>query len=399
VKILRLFLILVLCVPISSAQTVFTKPSDAYAFARQPKTEWEEVLREGREPATPTLPGDIVEQRGKTLCPLFSLESVSGEELYWLAKLCELDHPKALLALERYLEGIKLEHGPAARLLLAVLHVRSRGSWEAAWGTLRTVLEQDPIEPYGEIDIAIEEEAKKDPAKALAWSQERYAILLHRRQTEKPGPAAVATTCLLTAGSELVHLYYLAGKNAQAEKLLDEMNRFVKSGPEEAKGWGAEDLHWANLEMHPAPEITVLKAMGGKPDSAVIDPARVAVISFFFLGCAPCMSELSELNKLQKRYGKEKLRVTAVTTYKMNSYLTPSTHSNIEVSLEKAHAENWPRISVVLTSEETLARYGVGGFPAVAIVDKEGRVRYISRDINFEDDDSLGLLIHRLVEE
>ena len=49
--------------------------------------------------------------------------------------------------------------------------------------------------------------------------------------------------------------------------------------------------------------------------------------------------------------------------------------------------------------DETLASYGVNGFPAVAIVDKMGRVRYMGREIDFEDDDTTGQLIHRLVEE
>jgi len=54
---------------------------------------------------------------------------------------------------------------------------------------------------------------------------------------------------------------------------------------------------------------------------------------------------------------------------------------------------------VAITSDETLTSYGVYGFPVVAIVDKIGRVRYIGREINFEDDDSLGVLIRKLIEE
>jgi len=59
----------------------FTKPSEAYQFARQPLTEWEAALRAHKQPATKTLPGNIVEERGKALCPRFSLDTVSGEEL------------------------------------------------------------------------------------------------------------------------------------------------------------------------------------------------------------------------------------------------------------------------------------------------------------------------------
>jgi hypothetical protein len=77
----------------------------------------------------------------------------------------------------------------------------------------------------------------------------------------------------------------------------------------------------------------------------------------------------------------------------------PPTHSNIETSVEQTRAERAPGVTVVMTTDETLASYGVNGVPVVAIVDKTGRVRYIGRDINFEDDDTMGRLIHRLAEE
>jgi hypothetical protein len=111
------------------------------------------------------------------------------------------------------------------------------------------------------------------------------------------------------------------------------------------------------------------------------------------------VSELPHLNELQKRYGTKKLLVTDVTTYKANSYLSPSTDSNIETSLEKARLENAPDIGFVITSDETLATYGIHRFPTVAIVDKLGRLRYVGREINFDDDDSMGALIHTLIEE
>jgi hypothetical protein len=79
---------------------------------------------------------------------------VSGEELYWLAKLCEQNHEKALLAAERYIAGGELAHGPDARLLLATLQMRTTGGWEAAWGTIVTILQKDPIEPVqAQIDV------------------------------------------------------------------------------------------------------------------------------------------------------------------------------------------------------------------------------------------------------
>ena len=91
--------------------------------------------------------------------------------------------------------------------------------------------------------------------------------------------------------------------------------------------------------------------------------------------------------------------VTALTTYKSNSYLNPPTHSNIETPVERTRAETAPSVAFVMTTDETLASYDVNGFPVVAIVDKMGRVRYMGREIDFEDDEPIGQLIHRIVEE
>jgi thiol-disulfide isomerase/thioredoxin len=401
VKTLRSLWLLLLFGQFLFAQSTFTKPSEAYEFARRPLTEWEAALHAHEQPATRLAPNREVWHRFKAFCPSFTLESVSGEELYWLAKLCEQDHAKALLAVERYLSGgNEVAHGPDARLLLATLQMRTTGSWEAAWGTIQTILRDDPIQPVeSQIDGVIDDEADTDPQEALEWSKERYALLLDRSPAEKPGVPPVSAGCVLSAGSDLVHRYYMAGQTGQAVKLLDEMNRFANSRPDAAMGWGLEDLHWANLEMQPAPPLTVLKMLGRNPLSDLIQPGRVEMISFFFLGCSPCIQELPDLNALQKRYGRKKLLVTDVTTYKVNWYPTSFTDSQIEGSLEKVRLEKAPRIGVVITSDETLAIYGIHGFPVVALVDKLGRLRYFGRDLNFKENDSVGRLIQTLIEE
>ena len=389
------------------AQSTFTKPSEAYEFAQRPMTEWMAAIHSGKEPATRTAPRGLVRQRSSELCPSFPLESVSGEELYWLAKLCEQDQQKSLLAVARYLAGGELAHRAEARLLLAMCQLRVTGNWESAWGTFRTMLQEDPIPPAQpmpdiaiSLDAAIDDEARTNPKKALEWSKERYALLVERTHNGKPDVPRVSYSYVLSAGSDLVHRLYLTGEAEQAVKILDEMNNFVQSHPNEAMGsWGAEDLHWANLEMHPAPMITVLKVLGNSPNFDLIQKGRVEIISFFFLGCAPCMDELPHLNDLQKRYGNKKLLVTDVTTYTANSYLTPPTHSNIEVSLEKARLENAREISFVIASEETLKSYDVNAFPVVVVVDKLGRVRYVGRVKDFDDDDSAGVVIHKVMEE
>jgi hypothetical protein len=217
-KTLRPLWLLLLCGQFSSAQTTFTKPSEAYEFASRPVTEWEAALHAHKTPATRIRPDDIVGQRSKALCPSFSAESESGEELYWLAKLCDEDNDKATKAVERYLAGTDLAHGPDARLLLAALQMRKNRNWEDAWGTIRTILEKDSMEGavQGQINVAIDDEGMTNPKTALEWSKERYEILFNRIQLEKPDLPPVSTSSVLIAGSDLVHRFYLAGETEQA---------------------------------------------------------------------------------------------------------------------------------------------------------------------------------------
>jgi thiol-disulfide isomerase/thioredoxin len=400
VNTLRLIWLVLLLASAAFAQTTFTKPSEAYASAHRALAEWDEALRERKPlPAVPPSRAEFI-QRATKLCAAFQVENFSGEELYWLAKLCEGDHAKALVAVERYLAGSNLAHAPDARLVLAVQQMRTADNWEASWGTIRTILHEDPIEPvWSQLDVAIDNESDSSEEKALEWSKERYEILRGRSATEKPGVPPVHSGWVMSAGADLVHRYYLAGDIREAVQALGELNGFAKSHPEAENTWGGEDLHWANMEMQPAPAISVLKKLGGNSSADLIQQGRVEVVSFFFLGCAPCVDEMPHLNNLQKRYGKKGLLAVDVTSYKMNSYLTPSSHSNIEAELEKARLEKAPDIDFVISSEETLASYGVHGFPVVFFVDKKGRVRFAGRIKDFPEDDSTGRLLRKLIEE
>ena len=54
---------------------------------------------------------------------------------------------------------------------------------------------------------------------------------------------------------------------------------------------------------------------------------------------------------------------------------------------------------MVITSDETPESYSISSFPTVVVVDKQGRVRSVSHEMSFEDQDTVGELIRRLVQE
>lgn len=327
----------------------------------------------------------------------FAVEKQSGEELYYLALLCRdaSDWQRSQIVIEHYLAVPAPPHVAEARLLLAFLY-RMQSQPDKAWQVLHVALEEDPIQSNmcSMVDTLIEDEPNE--AKALDRSAERYSILLKRVDNPKPDAAKVPYQWLVLAGTNLVHLYYLSERNDEAQKVLGQLNHLKEAHPNEVGGWAAEELHWANLEMRPAPSIPIRKLVSQKPISGLIQKGRVEVISFFFLGCAPCLGELPALNDLQKRHDNSKVLVADVTTYKANSF-PQRTQSKIEGALKETRRKKAPAVSMVVTSDETLADYGIHGFPVIAVIDKSGRLRYMGRDISFDEDDPVGHLVAKLV--
>ena len=371
----------------------FSTPSQVYTFARQ---------ADHRHTAGATgesvyaAPSEDARRLAKTWCPVFPVEKQSGEDLYYLSLLCRdaLAWHKAKLAVEHYLEGPAPTHVADARALLASLYTM-QSQPERAWEILRVVLKQDPIQSHlcFMIDSLIEDE--EDETKALDWSRERYSLLLKR--VDDPNPdAKVSYQWVVLAGTNLVHRYYLSKKNDEAERVLEQLKRLKEVHSNEVGPWASEELDWANLEMRAAPSIPIQKLLSHKPVSEVIQKGRVEIISFFFLGCAPCIGELPALNDLQKRHDKSKVLVADVTTYEANSF-PERTQSKIENALNKARRKKAPEVSVVVTSDQALAHYGIHAFPVIAVIDKFGRVRYMGRDMSFEEDDPVGRLVARLV--
>ena len=377
-------------------------PSQAWAYANASVEEWNEALKAGKLPRNRIRPDKEMYRRAGLLCPSFEPDSVSGEELYWLAKLCESgsEFPEALAAAERYLALPDGKHRPDAHLVLATAQVGIARKWDSAWPTFRAILQEDPIESDAEVSIrvAIAEVAEKNEGLALQWSQERYALLLERATNPRPGLTPVSYTWVEMAGADLVHRYFLRGQSDKGTELVAELNRLRDAHPKDVLGWGNDFLNWANMEFKPAPSIPVLKTLGRGASSDIIQKGRVEVVHFFFLRCSPCMTDLRYLTEFQKRY-KSKVLVANVTTY--NAALQPDTppHTTVESALDKTRKKKSPGLTMTVAPERTLQDYRITSYPVIAVIDKAGRLRYAGFPDGFDEGEDLDRLVKRLVDE
>jgi thiol-disulfide isomerase/thioredoxin len=279
--------------------------------------------------------------------------------------------------------------------------MRKADNWAASWDTLRTILREDPYESDQEVRIrsAIEEEADHDEAAALKWAEERYSLLLERLQHSEPGVPPISPSWIVMAGANLTHRYYLAGKADQAATVLAAINRLKDENPDEVQGWSLEQLNWANMEMKPAPSISVLQALGSHPGTDIIQRGRVELVSFFFLRCAPCLYDLQNLNDFQKRFSKNKVLVVDITTYKAALQPDEPRHKEVESAIEKVRLKRSRRLTMAIAPEKTLQDYMVKAFPTVAVIDKAGRLRYAGSPNGYYSGEELDRLVRQLLDE
>jgi thiol-disulfide isomerase/thioredoxin len=390
--------------PTPSAVPRFPKPSEAYAYANAPVAEWKAALKAHQVPKTRIRPDQERNRRANKLCPLYGLESTSGEELYWLAELCQYQkatQAKALSAAERYLATENPAHAPQARLLLAILQTRVHGTWEASWDTMRSILQQDPIgsDQETQIRVAIEVEADTNEATALEWSEERYRLLRERATNPKPGAAAVSYQWVVMAGGDLVHRYYLSGDAIHAEKLVADLKGLADAHANEMPDGALHLLNSTIMEMKDAPSIPVLNAIGKSIGPDLVQKGRIEVVSFFFLRCPPCIYDLGPLDELQKKYSKNNVLVTAVTTYK--AALQPDTPPTAKVDSALTHLrrKKAPGLTMVVAPEHVLQDYNIIGFPVIAVIDKKTRLRYLGDATDLEPGEAIDRLVDWLLNE
>ena len=386
-----LSMILAAAASFSQSERKFGTPSDALAYVQQAIDQ----AHGGSFRTQKAMNAAYVEQsrRAKEQCSAFDIGQQHGDQLYALAKICRsaADRDRDREALQRYLSEPPPSSGynPDARAILAI-HMY-RVDLDSAWKLIQTAFRADPIagQPFYSSQEVIDYVGERDDAKARAMSRERW-LLLRERLTGSGEQA----WWVGRAAADLIHRDHLASRSNEAAKDLQEVKAALASFPE-----AAGSLHWAEMEMEPAPVVPALKLIG-RDSHEIIKPGRVELLDFFFTGCAPCISSMPQLDEIQKRYPREKFQVIAVTTYKLSAQPdAPDPHS-VDTALIKLRTQNARHISFAITSDEALERYRSSyGFPFSALIDKKGRLRLLDLMVDYDEGDPIDLLIKRLIAE
>jgi thiol-disulfide isomerase/thioredoxin len=135
------------------------------------------------------------------------------------------------------------------------------------------------------------------------------------------------------------------------------------------------------IKKEKAPQLPPLTGIDGK----AFDPAtlrrKVYIISYFQTWCSDCVKEQPQLQKLQDRYGREKLQILMVSDE--SSGKIDSFRNRFSSKLDFYHS------SVKLKS----ARVGVKGYPTTYLISKKGEVEEKKVEgINWYTDEIISLV-------
>jgi cytochrome c biogenesis protein CcmG/thiol:disulfide interchange protein DsbE len=132
-----------------------------------------------------------------------------------------------------------------------------------------------------------------------------------------------------------------------------------------------------NLIGKPAPEISVGKWINSEPQSLEALRGHVVLLEFWATWCKPCHEMFPKLRELHETQSERGLRVLALTRHYL-AYGGDERAREEELTLVRAFvAEREVAFPVGVSDDErTQTLYGATGLPAVALIDRQGIVRY-----------------------
>jgi thiol-disulfide isomerase/thioredoxin len=349
--------------------------------------------------------------------------NLAGADHYYLALLYNLagKSDESIEPLRRFLapgaKGTK-EQLQNARLTLGTAVVALK-RFDEAERVFADYAQSEPVTPQGlfKLHHALARAYLADKKIERSAAHARDAFKVAKESPATAGEESDRARIIGAAAEFLADVQLQLKQNAEATATMEELLRLGLSLPSAqifsgAARWLAMNEQEASIErvlnetppagahVVTAPEINVAEWIDHKPVKLSDLRGRVVLLDFWATWCAPCRTTMPKLKTLHERFKKDGLTVIGLTQFfgrEGRTVMTP------EEELERLRAYKkdlkLPYAFAVAADEDNDVRYGVQAIPTAFLLDRRGRVRFISVGAGAAGHESLAALITKLLAE
>lgn len=253
---------------------------------------------------------------------------------------------------------------------------------------------------------------KKDFALAAPRAGEAYAAALEYARTAAANPEQRDAT-LFGAGSYYTNALVRAGRRPEALRVVQEMRGRAVALASARLYRQATDLllrQGAPLDLPPdvagaktvaSPEIRAAEWIDEQPVKLSDLRGKVVLLDFWATWCTPCRQTIPKLNALHRKYGGRGLVVLGMTDFEGHVEGRAVTRAE-----ELAYLRRFKRdkdiaygFAIADSKKETARDYGVVSIPTAVLLDRRGRVRFITISADEDEAALLTKMVVKLLDE
>ncbi|HEX3558956.1 MAG TPA: redoxin domain-containing protein [Pyrinomonadaceae bacterium] len=252
---------------------------------------------------------------------------------------------------------------------------------------------------------------RKDYVRAVPHARETWAAAL-RGAGERKTDAQQRDAAIYGAGALLASTLVRAGQRPEAIAVIQEMRARAVSLPSARLYRQATELlleQGERLDVPPGvaelpaaatPEIKISEWIDQTPVRLADLRGKVVLLDFWATWCGPCRVSMPKINAMSRKYRDRGLVVLGLTEFEGEADGRQlSRPQEVEYLRQFKRKQNISYGFGVADDKETGRSYGVVSIPTGILIDRQGRVRFITISSNDEEAETLQKLIQKLLDE